>query len=287
MKYQFIHDHQQTFRLRSLCRAFHVSRGGYYAWVRRPESPRTQANRRLLDQIRRVHAQHRKTCGSDKTWRLLRAPGETCGRHRVARLRRQNGVEAIRMRRFKASYAARNSVPPAFNLLDRNFTADRPNRVWAGDVTFIPTRQGWLHLAVLLDLYSRSVVGWAMGTKQNRQLVCDALAMALEQRRPAPGLIHHSDQGIVYQSARYQTLLRSHHLMASMSRKGNCYDNAVVESFFSHLKNDLIHHKTFPTRDEAKAALFDYIECFYNRQRIHQTLNYRTPAEYEKLRCVA
>jgi transposase InsO family protein len=180
------------------------------------------------------------------------------------------------------AYKARNSAPAAPNLVDRQFHAPAPNRVWASDITFIPTRQGWLYLAVLVDLYSRRVVGWAMSARPDSQLVLDALTMALTHRRPAAGLIHHSDQGIQYTSGVYQARLRANGVVPSMSRKGNCYDNAVVESFFSSLKNEGTDHETFPDRDHARVALFAYIELFYNRQRVHATLDYQSPDQYER-----
>ncbi|SRR5713226_2916274 len=186
------------------------------------------------------------------------------------------------MRRFRTAYAARHSTSPAPNLLDGQFTVSAPDRVWVTDITFIATREGWLYLAVVLDLYSRRVVGWAMHDRINQPLVVEALALALQQRYPAPGLIHHSDQGQLYCARTYRSLLPAHGILASMSRKGNCYDNAVVESFFSNLKNELIWHRTFQTRDEARRAIFDYIECFYNRNRLHQTLDYVSPVRYEE-----
>ena len=265
-----------------LCAALSVSRSGYSAWRTRPESPRAQENRRVLTRIRVIHADAREAYGAVKTWRVLRAQGVACGRHRVARLRRAHGIEARRMRRFRLAYQARNSAPAAPNLVARQFQAPAPNRIWAGDITFIPTRRGWLYLAVLLDLYSRRVVGWAMSERRDGQLALDALTMALAHRRPVLGLIHHSDQGIQYTSGVYQARLKTVGLVPSMSRKGNCYDNAVVESFFSTVKNEGTYHQTFHDRDHARAVLFDYIELFYNRQRVHATLDYQSPDAYER-----
>lgn len=287
MKYQFIKDHQGSYSVAGLCRALSVSRCGYYAWVLREPSARERANARLLENIKRIHQQYRQTCGSDKTWLLLKQQGVSCGRHRVARLRRQQGIEAIRMKRFRASRGARNNEPASDNILGRQFTVNRPDRAWVTDTTFISTRQGWLYLATVIDLYSRKVVGWAMSNSNNRQLVCSALNMAIEHRQPKPGLLHHSDQGITYTSAQYRELLKKHEMKTSMSRKGNCHDNAVAESFFANLKNELIYHQDFKTRSEARSAIFDYIELFYNRKRLHQTLNYQTPDEYERMQAVA
>lgn len=281
MRYAFVDAHRRTWPVARLCASLRVSRSGYYAWQTRPESRRTQANHLLLRHIRILHADTREAYGAVKTWRALQARGIACGRHRVARLRRTDGIEARRMRRFRTAYQGRNSAPPAPNLVARQFTVPAPNRVWAGDITFIPTRRGWLYLAVMLDLYSRRVVGWAMSDRINGALVLDALTMALGHRCPAPGLIHHSDQGMQYAGGDYRALLHAHGLRASMSRKGNCYDNAPVESFFSTLKNEWTWHQTFQDRDQARAALFDYIELFYNRQRRHAALNYLSPVQYE------
>ncbi|MBI5379343.1 MAG: IS3 family transposase [Nitrospirae bacterium] len=281
MKYAFIETQRPIHRIERLCMALDVSRSGYYAWRTRPESRRAQENRALLARIRAVHTEAREAYGAVKTWRMLRAQGVSCDRHRVARLRRIHGIEARRMRRFRAAYQARNSAPPAPNWLNRPFEVPALNRVWAGDSTFISTRRGWLYLAVLLDLCSRRVIGWAMSERPDGQLVRDALTMAVAHRSPSPGLIHHSDQGIQYASGIYQSPLQSHGMRPSMSRKGDCYDNAVVESFFSTLKNEWVFHQNFLDRDQARAALFDYIELFYNRQRCHAALNYQSPVAYE------
>ena len=287
MRYRFIDEHRGRFRVRSMCRALGVSRGGFYDWRRRPESARTAANRCLLERIRAVHQGSRGNAGAVKAWRRLVAQGERCGRHRVARLRRAHGIEARRMRRFRAACAARNSEPAGPNLLDQHFAVDGPDQVWVADITFVATRRGWLHLAVVLDPFSRRVVGWSMSTRIDEALVRDALAMAIRHRRPAPGLIHHSDQGVQYRSAGYQRMLRAHGMVPSMSRKGNCHDNACAESFFSTPKNELTWHSDFRDRDEARAAIFDFIEVYYNRSRDHQYLDYRTPAAFEALADVA
>lgn len=287
MKYLFIQQQQGRHRVSTLCRVLGVSRSGYYAWHGRGESPRTQADRRLLERIRERHRHYRCRYGSDKLWRVLREEGETCGRHRVARLRREHGIEALRRRRFQRRYAACNSQPASTNRLRQDFTVAQPDKVWVGDTTFITTRAGWLFLAVVIDLYARTVVGWAMSSRNNQALVRDALTMAIEGREPAPGLIHHTDQGATYRSAVYQALLKQHGMVSSMSRKGNCYDNAVAESFFSTLKNELVFYEDFTTREEARSAIFEFIEVFYNRQRHHQSLNYQTPVDYEKMFTVA
>ncbi len=287
MKYQFMEDHRGLFRIEAMCAALGVSRSGYYDWRGRPPSARIQDNQRLLRRIEQIHSASRENYGERKTWEALRAAGESCGRHRVARLRRIHGIIAKRVRRFRKAYAARNSAPPAPNLLARDFTAERPNRVWVTDITFVPTRRGWLYLAVMIDLYSRRIVGWSMSDRIDQRLVMDALQMAIRQRRPVPGLIHHSDQGQQYAGAAYRAMLNEHDMVQSMSRKGNCLDNAVAESFFSNLKNELVHHEVFDDREAARTAIFAYMEVFYNRQRLHQSLGFKTPVAYEALANVA
>lgn len=275
--------HQAEFRVAAMCRVLKVSRSGYYGWCRREPSARTIANAHLLQCIQKIHAASRHNYGAVKTWEALRSAGETCSRNRVVRLRQCHGIEAKRMRRFRSGNTGKQNVePPSPNLLNRHFRIDRPDRAWVGDVTFINTREGWLHLAVMIDLHSRKVVGWAMSEKNNQPLITDALLMAVEHRQPQPGLIHHTDQGAIYASTAYRAILNQHGMIASMSRKGDCHDNAVAESFFGNLKNELTWHHTFNTRNEARAAIFDYIEVFYNRQRSHQTLGYVSPVQYEE-----
>lgn len=233
-------------------------------------------------EIRRIHYEYRQAYGTLKVWEELKIRGFACGKHRVARLRRLHGIEARRRRRFKVTTRSRKSQEVIPNILNRCFKAEEPNRVWLGDVTFIATRKGWLYLAVLLDLYSRKVIGWAMSNQIDKQLVLDALEMAILRRSPGSPVLHHTDQGAIYLSDEYIAKLRSNKMMQSMSRKGDCYDNAVAESFFSTLKNELVLGNIFETRDEARQKIFDYIEVFYNRKRIHQSLGYKTPEMTEK-----
>lgn len=287
MKYRFIEEHRETFRVSALCAVLGVSRSGYYEWRERPPSERALENERLLGLIRQVHADSRENYGERKTWEALRAQGESCGRHRVARLRRLDGLTAKRVRRFRLAYAAHNSEPPAPHLLNRDFTTTKPNRVWVTDITFVPTRRGWLYVATMVDLFSRRVVGWAMSQRIDQQLVVDALHMAIRQRRPQHGLIVHSDQGQQYAGSAYRTVLQQYGIVQSMSRKGNCLDNAVAESFFSNLKNELVHHIVFEDRDEARTAIFDYMEVFYNRKRLHQSLGFTSPIDFEMMAKVA
>ena len=274
--------HREEFRVTRLCAVLAISRSGFYAWQRRPASARAQANQRLLDRMRIVHQQTREAYGARKMWHALVREGLACGRHRVARLRRLAGIVALRRRRYVRTIQARHAVPAIPNRLAQRFAVPAKNRVWAGDLTFIPTRAGWLYVAVLLDLYSRRVVGWAMSEGQSPTVVIEAWLMAWRQRRPAPGLLHHSDQGKQYTASLYQTLLARRGVIPSLSRKGTCYDNAPVESFFSTLKNELVRHRQFQDQAEARHAIFEYIEGFYNRQRLHQTLGYRSPEEFEQ-----
>lgn len=282
MKYAFIRSHGG--RVSRRCRALSVSRGGYYAWRTRGESDRRRRDRELLTHIEHVHESSRQAYGAKKTWLELRARGIACGKHRVARLRRQAGIEARRKCRFRVMVEHHYTAPAAPNLVHRQFRVPAPDRVWVGDMTCIRTRAGFLHVAVLLDLYARRIVGWAMGERPTLPLALDALDMALLQRLPQAGLVHHTDQGPLYSAHGYRARLTGSGLEPSMSAKGNAYDNAVVESFFSSLKNELVHHCDFVTRDEARAAIFDYIEIFYNRQRRHQTLGYVSPMQFEQMR---
>jgi putative transposase len=286
VRYAFVKEQAGVFRVASLCRVLGVSRSGYYGWLTRPESAHAREDRELVDHIQRLHAQARRSYGAVRTWRVLNREGIRCGKHRVARLRKAQGIEALRTRRFRYRETAHEQNPPAPNHLNRVFEAKAPNEIWAGDVTYIATRQGWLYLAVLLDLHSRKVVGWCMRHAPDLELILGALEMALLHRQPNPGLIHHTDRGQIYRSRSYQLLLAEHGMVMSMSRKGDPYDNAVVESFFSTLKNDLIHHRRWETRDEARRAIFDFIELFYNRQRAHAYLGFRSPVEFEDARAV-
>jgi transposase InsO family protein len=279
--------HQEQFKVSPMCRALLVSRSGYYSWRNRKESKRSEQNRTVLIEIKKVHEENREAYGAVKTWQELKAQGIECGRHRVARLRRQAGIEARRKRRFRITTQSRAGLVAAENKLNQRFEVGTADRAWVGDITFIATGSGWLYLAVLLDLYSRRVVGWAMSERIDQQLVLDALIMGLGQCRAQAGLIHHTDQGRQYSSTAYVEMLKRHGMIQSMSRRGNCYDNAAAESFFSSLKNELVNHYSFKTREEARTAVFEYIEVFYNRQRRHQSLDYVSPVDYERAIAVA
>jgi len=282
VKYEFIKRHDQEFSVVRMCSVLRVSRSGYYAWQARPECARVVQDRELLTHIRRVHAQSRQAYGAKKTWLELNDQGIICGKHRVARLRQCAGIEARRKRRFRLTVENHATAPAAPNLVQRRFDVAQPNRVWVGDMTFIRTRAGFLYLAVLLDLYARRVVGWSMSDRPDLALVLGALTMALAHRRPACGLVHHTDQGSIYAARGYRETMHAHGMRASMSAKGNAYDNAVAESFFSNLKNELVHHCDFRSRDAARAEIFEYIEVFYNRIRRHQTLGYVSPMQFEQ-----
>lgn len=287
MRYRAIKDHADRFPVRLMCRALKVSASGFYAWATRPESERAVANRGLLVHIRAFHARSDRTYGSPRIHRDLREAGHAVGENRIARLMRESGIRAKTVRKWRATTDSKHSLPVAANALDRQFAVSAPNRVWAGDITYLWTEEGWLYLAVVLDLYSRAVIGWAMGSRLTADLAAEALTMALWRRKPGRGLLHHSDRGVQYASLDYQRLLADAGVACSMSRKGNCWDNAVVESFFRTLKVERVYHRRYLTREEAKQDVFHWIEVFYNRQRRHSTLGYRSPAEFEAMSKVA
>lgn len=264
-----------------MCKVLSVSRSGYYDWQRRSPSKRSIRDKYLTAEIQEVHKASRENYGTIKTWEALRAKGINCGRHRVARLRKIHGIESRRTKRFKVTTMSKNTEWIAPNTLNRCFEVSKPNKAWVGDVTFIGTRNGWLYLAVLLDLYSRKVIGWAMSNRINKDLVLGALDMALKRRRPQATVLHHTDRGSIYGSDEYRNTLHAFGLEPSMSRKGDCYDNAVAESFFSTLKNELVCGQLFASRDHARSEIFKFIEIYYNRQRLHQSLGYVTPDAME------
>jgi len=287
MKYRAIKDNAGRFAVKLMCSVIEVSPSGYYAWLNRPESARARANRRLLNQIREAHRRSRRCYGSPRITRELRAQGLCVGENRVAKLMRAAQIRAKSVRKWRATTQSSHRLAVAENTLNRSFNVTKPDRVWAGDISYVWTTEGWLYLAVVLDLYSRAVIGWAMSERLTTELATDALTMALRRRKPKGGLLHHSDRGIQYAAGDYQRLLAEHGIDCSMSRKGNCWDNAVVESFFHTLKVELVHHQRYLTRDEARQDIFEWIEVFYNRQRRHSTLGYRSPAEFEAMRRVA
>ena len=284
MKFQFIEEYRDEFPVTRMCHVLAVSASGYYAWRRRPMSQRERDNQELLDQIKEAHAASRKTYGSPRVHADLAKQGIQCNKKRVERLMRVNDIRGKQRgrRRVKTTDSAHN-LPVAPNVLDRQFEADAPNQKWVTDITYIPTDEGWLYLAAVLDLFSRRVIGWSMASTLCTSLVKSALRMAITDRHPQAGLLHHSDRGSQYASADYQSLMDAHQMVVSMSRTGNCYDNAPMESFFGTLRCELVHDRHYGTHAEARQDIFEYIEVFYNRERRHSSLDYVSPVEYEQL----
>jgi transposase InsO family protein len=284
MRFVFIQAHARIWHVTTMCRVLQVSRAGYYAWRARPLCERVKTDRVLTAKIREIHEQVDQRYGSPRVRQELKALGLPCGKHRAARLMRAAGLRAKSAPRYRVTTQSVHTAPVAPNVLDRQFGLahhPRPNQAWAGDITYIPTGEGWLYLAVLLDLASRRVVGWALRTRLTQDLTLAALRMALTHRGARGGL-HHSDRGVQYASAAYQHLLAGAGWTSSMSRVGDCWDNAVVESFFATLTKELLVDRDFATRAEANRALFEFIELWYNRRRRHSTLGYRTPVQYER-----
>lgn len=278
----FIGEQASQHRVGMLCRVLRVSRSGYYAWKKRPTSRRTQANQALLIEIRRIHQGDLQVYGSPRVHEELLARGFPCSQNRVARLMRSHQIQAQPGKRWQrpTSQTATTWVVP--NVLAGRFHAERPNQVWLADITYIPTQSGWLYLAVVMDLYSRRIIGWSMSSGITSQLSLDALQMALLHRQPHPNtVLHHSDRGIHYACRAYQERLQLHEIHASMSRRGVCYDNAVIESFFHSLKLERVGSRYYRSQAAARLDLFNYIEIFYNRKRRHSSLGYVSPAEFE------
>jgi putative transposase len=281
LRFGFIRTEKATYPVRMLCRILAVSSAGFYAWCRRGLSLRAQEDLALKVEIRAAHAGSGKRYGSPRIHADLKADDRRVGRKRVARLMREEGIEGQRKRRFRVTTDSKHSHPVAPNELHRNFTTPAPNKVWVSDITYIWTREGWMYLAAILDLFSRRVVGWSMDSCMDRGLAMDALGMALRTRCPEAGLLHHSDRGVQYASTDYQDQLRKHAIICSMSRKGDCWDNAVAESFFSTLKAELVHRTDYVSRSQARASVFEYIEAYYNGRRRHSALGYMSPVEHE------
>jgi transposase InsO family protein len=282
MTFRFIDAHKDQWPVRLLCDTLEVSPAGYYAWQQRPRSSQEQRRDALLVDIRAIHAQFKRRYGSPRIHAELVARGHRCSVNLVARLMQEHGIAAKTKRKFRHTTDSNHNLPVAENLLDRQFNPSGANEVWVADITYIPTREGWLYLAAVEDLYSRRVVGWSMAEHMESRLVVDALEMAVQRRLPDEGLLGHSDRGSQYASEHYRLLLAKHGIDCSMSRRGDCWDNAPMESFFASLKKELVHDADFATRAEARAALFEYIEVFYNVQRRHSSLGYVSPAEYEQ-----
>jgi transposase InsO family protein len=285
VRYRFIDVHRSEHAVVTMCRVLGVSKAGYYVWRDRAPSARALSNQRLAVEIRAVHQRSRRTYGSPRVHAELVAGGEKVNRKRIERVMRVEGIRAKKKHRFRVTTDSRHGEPIAPNVLNRQFAVDEVagrNRVWAGDITYIPTLEGWLYLAVVLDIGTRSVVGWAMRHTLERRLACDALEMALQRRCPEVGVLHHSDRGCQYASRDFRALLEREGMLSSMSRKGDCWDNAVVESFFSTLKSELAEDAEWATREEARLALFEWIEVWYNGERRHSSLGYMSPVQYEQ-----
>jgi putative transposase len=285
MRFQFIQSHARIFHITTMCRVLEVSKAGYYAWRARPLAERVREDRLLSARIRAIYEEAKGRYGSPRVHQELRALGLVCGKHRTARLMRAAGLRAKSARHFRVTTQSEHAHPPAPNVLAREFAVPEPTRaaaapVWMADITYLPTGEGWLYLAVLLERDGRRVVGWALRPHLGRDLALSALEMALQHHRPAGEGMHHSDRGVQYASHAYRQRLQQAGFTLSMSRRGNCWDNAVVESFFATLTKELLLESVFPTRDVARQAVFEFIEVWYNRRRRHSALGYRTPAEY-------
>jgi putative transposase len=280
MRFRFVEDHRADYPVRVLCAALGISPSGFYAWRSRPESARAAENKVLLEQIRQVHGDSGGRYGSPRVHAALRARSIRVGRGRVERLMRRHGVRALAARPRRISTTnSRHSFPVAPNLLRRQFTAAAPNKVWLADITYLPTDEGWLYLAAVMDLHTRRIIGWSMRDHLRAEGALAALQMAVQRQKPEPGLIQHSDRGVQYACGDYMTALKKAGITPSMSRQGNCLDNAPMESFFHSLKTELVHHRHYETHDQAHRDVFAYIEGFYNRQRLHSALGYRTPEQ--------
>jgi len=278
-------QHRRQYPLALLCRMLEVSRSGFYAWKKRQgaePSPREKRKKELTEKIKVAHQQSRQTYGSPRVYRQLKAQGESVCENTVAKMMKDNGIRSIVRRRFRVRTTdSAHAHPVAPNVLERSFQQELPNQAWAADITYVPTAQGWLYLAAVIDLCSRKIVGWAMADHLRAELCTEALEMALKRRGPREGLIHHSDRGVQYACGDYRQLLAEHGITCSMSKAGDCYDNAVMESFFKTLKAELIYQQTYETREQARRSIFEYIEVFYNRKRLHSSLGYLSPVEFE------
>jgi transposase InsO family protein len=282
VKFAFIKAHLAMFAVETVCEVLEVARSGYYAWLERPESARATRRLELAVKIKAIHEENRSVYGSPRVCRALKAEGESVCENTVARVMKEQEIRAKTKRKFVPRTTDSNhSQPVADNVLDRQFTADLPNQKWAVDITYIPTAEGWLYLAGVIDLCSRMIVGWSMADHMKTNLVSDALTMAIARRSPGQGLLHHSDRGVQYTADAYQYLLQSHGMEPSMSGKGNCWDNACMESFWATLKTELVHHERYETGEQARQSIFEYIEIFYNRKRLHSSLGYQSPEAFE------
>ncbi|MEK5390257.1 MULTISPECIES: IS3 family transposase [Heyndrickxia] len=283
VKYEFIHKNRSQFRVEKMCKVLGVSKSGYFKWLNRPKSNRQKKHEKLAQKILKTHLEFKQRYGSVKITKTLNKRGMKVSERTVSRIMTKNQWKSCTVKKYKATTNSKHKHPVSENVLDRQFKASKPNQFWVTDITYIPTNEGWLYLATVMDLYSRKIVGWAMGKTMTKELVISALKMAYKRQKPGKGVIHHSDRGVQYASSEYQKLLKKYHMIGSMSRKGNCYDNACIESFHGILKRELVYQTKYRTREEAKKSLFEYIEFFYNSKRIHSTLGYCTPNEFERM----
>ena len=283
MKYAWIKKHSSEHPVTALCRFMNISRSCYYEWLDSPKTGREKENEELIEMLKVLFEKGRGSYGTRRLKKKLAEQGIIVSRRRIGRLMSRAGLSCKTKKKFKATTDSKHNKPIAPNLLERQFTVSQPDRYYVGDITYIATQEGWLYLAVVIDLFSRKVVGWSMDSRMKSQLVNDALLMAIWKRKPDKGLIWHTDRGSQYASDSHRAILNEHHIVQSMSRKGNCWDNAVSESFFHTLKTEWVHHCQFKTRKDAKQAIFEYIEVFYNRERIHSANDYLSPVDYEIL----
>jgi transposase InsO family protein len=274
---------EKEFPVEFMCEVFSVSRSGYYAWRNRDNSEKESKELKLLRAIEDVHRSSRKNYGSPRIFQQLIGMGHKVGKTKVERTMKKHGIRAKTKRKFRVTTDSKHDLPVAPNLLDRNFSPEKPNQIWASDLTYVWTREGWLFLAVIVDLFSRQVVGWSLDKTMTKELVCSALGQAYFRRKPGAGLVFHSDRGSQYCSKEFRRQLKQYRMLQSQSRRANCWDNACVESFFHTLKTEMIYHEDFETREEAHRAIFEWVEAFYNRQRLHSTLGYKSPVDFERM----
>lgn len=282
-----MNEYKREFKIKSMARILGVSRSGYYAWCRPKQSVDEQKRIFLADNVMRVFKESKRSYGSPRIYRQLKSEGISCGRHKIARIMRSLAIVARKKRKYRKPVTARHDRSFAANILNRNFHYDKPNQAWVSDVSYFWTRSGWLHLAIVMDLFSRRIIGWSMSAHVDKNLTMQAVDMAIADRNPDCRLIHHSDQGAEYTNNEYQGTLKSRSIVSSMSRSGNCYDNAVAESFFKTIKTELTKNRIFETIEDARAAIFEYVEIFYNRKRLHSTLGYVSPVEFERRNAVS
>lgn len=284
MKYKFIQTYRSEFSVEKMCQVLAVTKSGYYHWVYRGPSKREQENRQILAEIKQIYKDKKKEVyGAPRIYGDLKEKGISCGVNRVATIMKNNGIKAKTKKKFKVTTDSNHKQPVAPNLLEQKFVADAPNKVWLTDITYVWTKEGWLYLATILDVFSRKIVGWSMNNRLTRDLVINALNQAYWRRKPEAGLILHSDRGCQYASTDFRRLLEQYKIRQSMSGKGNCYDNAMMESFFHTLKIEHVYWETFLTRDQARQSIFEYIEVFYNRERRHSGIQYFSPSDYEMI----